>query len=60
MMTFELQVRIVFGTERIYPMNEPAKRVTELLSRRTLKPEDLKILRDLGFTIKWVANEVSF
>jgi hypothetical protein len=50
----ELQVRVVYGTQRIYPMNDKARKLAELLQRKTLNESDLAKIKDLGFTIKWV------
>ena len=49
----EVQVRTVYGTDRIYPINEQARKVAELVGRKTLTKDDLAKLKDLGFQIKW-------
>jgi hypothetical protein len=53
-MTIEVQVRSVYGRNRIYPMNATATKFTELLKRKTFEKEDLAILKDMGFAIKWM------
>lgn len=58
-MMIELQVRVVYGTERIYPMNEAAANVAKLVARKTLNRDDLAILKALGFQIKWVPITVA-
>ena len=57
-MTIEVQVRSVYGRNRIYPMNETAVKLTALLKRKTFEKEDLAILKDMGFAIKWVSFEL--
>ena len=52
--TLAVQVRAVYGTERIYPMNDQSKKVCELLGRKTLTKEDLGKLKGLGFVLVWV------
>lgn len=51
----KLQVRSVYGTERIYPMNAQAHNICELLRRKTLNKDDVMILQKMGFAIEWVA-----
>lgn len=49
----ELQVRTIYGTDRIYPMNTLATKVAELIGRKTLNKEDVAKLKEIGFQIKW-------
>lgn len=53
-MILELQVKQVYGQDRIYPMNETARKVTDLLKRKTLTKDEIDILKAIGFTLKWV------
>lgn len=50
----ELQVKVIYGTERIYPMNETAKKLASLLQRKTLTKDDVNKLKEIGFSVKWV------
>jgi hypothetical protein len=52
--TLEMQVRSVYGTDRIYPMNEQARRLTDLLGRKTFTKDDLAKIKAMGFAVKWV------
>lgn len=52
-MELELQVKSVYGVDRIYPVNDKAKKIVELVGRKTLTSADVKLLKDVGFTIKW-------
>ena len=52
--TLAVQVRSVYGQDRIYPMNEQAKKIADLLNRKTLTKDDLGKLKELGFTLFWV------
>lgn len=54
MPTLELQVKSAYGVERIYPINEIAKKMAELLNRKTFTKDDLSKLKDMGFGVKWV------
>ncbi len=57
-MTLDIQLKIVYGTERIYPVNEAAKKVAALLGRKTITKDELAKLKDLGFSLNWVAAQV--
>ena len=57
--TLAVQVRSVYGQDRIYPMNDQSKKICDLLGRKTLTKEDLVKLRGLGFEIFWVAIQIS-
>lgn len=52
--TLELQVKLIYGTERIYPINETARKMADLLGRKTLTKEDIAKLKDMGFQMVWV------
>lgn len=56
--TIEVQVRSVYGTERIYPMNEQARKIANLLGRKTFTKDDLSRLKAIGFTLSWVPIRV--
>ena len=51
----EVQVKSVYGQDRIYPINGQAQKIAKLLNRKTLTSADLGVLKDLGFEIKWTA-----
>ncbi len=57
-MTLDIQLKIVYGTERIYPVNETAKKVAALLGRKTITKDEIAKLKDLGFSLNWVAAQV--
>lgn len=52
--TVMLQIRFSYGVERIYPMNEDAKRFAELCGRKTLSPPDVILITKLGFKVEWL------
>lgn len=53
-MILKLQVKLVYGVERIYPMCETANKVVALIGRKTLNRDDLLKLKDIGFKFEWV------
>ena len=52
----DLEIKYVYGTERLYPMNDAANKFAMLLGRKTLTREDVKTLRDIGLVIKFIAT----
>ena len=50
-MKITLAVKRNYGTEHIYPVCDAAKKLTELTGKKTLSHNDIKIIRDLGYTI---------
>jgi hypothetical protein len=52
--TLELQVKSAYGVERIYPINETAKKMAELMKAKSFTKTDLDKFKSLGFAIKWV------
>ena len=50
----QVQARSVYGVDRIYPLNDQAKKIAKLLNRKTLTSADIVILKDLGFKIEWM------
>ena len=51
--TLILQCKVTFGEELLYPRNEAAEMVCELMSRATLNLTQAKKLRDeMGYTIE--------
>lgn len=49
----EVQVKSVYGQDRIYPINDQAKRMTDLLGRKTLTSADISKIKDMGFKVVW-------
>lgn len=57
-MILEVQVKTVYGVDRIYPMNDTAKKLAVCFNRKTFDKELIGRLKDVGFTIKWVPIEL--
>lgn len=58
MSTLQLQVfvRSVFGRQTIYPACAQAERVAALANQKTLTDRELKIAREMGFEVVFVAD----
>ncbi len=50
----QLQVRTVYGNKRYYPFNRQATLVCDMLNKRTLDDNVVRILREMGFTVEAV------
>jgi|TARA_R100000008_G_scaffold35541_1_gene20190 hypothetical protein len=53
-----VQIRNVFGNDLIYPMCINSKRFTDLTSSKTLSRNNIKIIKELGFEVDVVAQEI--
>ena len=47
-----VEIKNVYGVERIYAVCNNAKLITKLKQSKTLNKEDISILRELGYTIE--------
>ena len=51
-MQITVEIKNVYGVERIYAVCNNAKLITKLKQSKTLSKEDISILRELGYTIQ--------
>ena len=47
-----VEIKNVYGVERIYAVCNNAKLITKLKQNKTLNKEDISILRELGYKIE--------
>ena len=52
----EVELRQIYGTYRVYPMNPLAKSLVDLLGRKTFTKDEISKLKAMGFTVKWVSS----
>lgn len=55
----QVQVKSVYGVDRIYPINQKAHQFAALLNRKTLTKADLDKIKGMGFIIEWVPITIS-
>lgn len=48
----EIEVKQVYGVERIYPINDTARLLADLIGQKTLSHDKLRKLRELGYAIR--------
>ena len=51
-MQITVEIKSVYGVERIYAVCNNSKLITKLKQSKTLNKEDISILRELGYTIQ--------
>lgn len=42
-------VRNTYGVDRVYPTNVLGQKLAQLVNRRTFTPEDIRILKSIGY-----------
>ena len=55
-MKLEIETKNVYGNDLIYPKNETAQKFAVLLKKKTLTIEELKLIKELGFSINQVTK----
>jgi hypothetical protein len=51
-MQLTVEIKSVYGVERIYAVCNNAKLITKLKQSKTLSKEDISILKELGYRIE--------
>ena len=51
-MQITVEIKSVYGVERIYAVCNNAKLITKLKQSKTLNKDDISILRELGYQIE--------
>jgi hypothetical protein len=54
----QLEMRNVFGIDRIYPICPIANALIKLKDKKTFTKNDLNVFRALGLIIKWKASSI--
>jgi len=54
----QIEMRNVFGVDRIYPICHIANALIKLKSGKTFSKDDLNVFKSLGLIIKWKAGSV--
>jgi len=54
--SINVEIKNVYGNDLIYPINEVGMKFACLLKKKTLTKDELKIIRDLGFTIEVISK----
>ena len=54
----QIEMRNVFGVDRIYPICHVANALIKLKNGKTFSKADLNVFKSLGLIIKWKAGSV--
>ena len=54
----QLEMRNVFGIDRIYPVCHVANALIKLKEKKTFNKSDLEVFKALGLIITWKAGKV--
>ena len=57
-MTIKVEIKNVYGVDRIYPIDKNAKFFTSMTGNKTLSQTDIETIKALGFTIEVQAPEL--
>lgn len=57
-MVVQIEVKVVYGMETIYPANDKARIFAALAGKKTLNSGDLIRVRELGFSVERVMGKV--
>ena len=56
-MKIQVQIRSVYGTDRIYPIDDTAKQFCKLTGTKTLTANHLNCIKSMGVTVTVVASD---
>jgi len=58
MKTLTVEKKNVYGVDRIYPVCKDAKILTALTGQKTLLDVDIKLIKQLGYTLTTKSEEI--
>jgi hypothetical protein len=57
-MTIQVNIKQVYGVERIYPVNDQASILAQLTRKKTLDRTDINLIKKLGYNVEVVAEKI--
>ena len=54
----QLEMRNVYGIDRIYPVCQVANALIKLKDKKTFNKSDLAVFKALGLIVKWKAGSI--
>ena len=54
----QLEMRNVFGVDRIYPICHVANALIKLKDKKTFNKSDLEVFKSLGLIVTWKAGKI--
>jgi hypothetical protein len=56
-MNIQVNIKQVYGVDRIYPVNDKAIILTQLTNKKTLDKRDIELIKKLGYEIEVITNK---
>jgi hypothetical protein len=57
-MNVQVNIKQVYGVERIYPINDKAIFLTQLTNKKTLDSKDIELIKKLGYQIEVITKKL--
>jgi len=57
-MAIQVNIKQVYGVERIYPVNDQAIILAQLTRKKTLDRADINLIKKLGYDVEVVAEKI--
>jgi hypothetical protein len=57
-MNIQVNIKQVYGVDRIYPVNDKAIILTQLTNKKTLDKRDIELIKRLGYEIEVITNKI--
>ena len=57
-MTIQINIKQVYGVERIYPVNDQAIILAQLTRKKTLDRADINLIKKLGYDVEVVVEKI--
>jgi hypothetical protein len=58
MRTVEIEIKNIYGVEKYYPKCDKAKLFTKMLGQSTLTERDVSVIKQLGYEVVSLAQEI--
>jgi hypothetical protein len=57
-MNIQVNIKQVYGVDRIYPVNDKAIILTQLTNKKTLDNRDIELIKQLGYEIEVITKKL--
>ena len=57
-MNIQVNIKQVYGVDRIYPVNDKAIILTQLTNKKTLDKRDIELIKKLVYEIEVITNKL--
>jgi hypothetical protein len=57
-MNIQVNIKQVYGVDRVYPVNDKAIILTQLTNKKTLDNRDIELIKQLGYEIEVLTKQL--